>query len=140
MRAQRATKAPLTSATFVSIHDAEEGGINGVQKPFSGGRRSCAIPIEGLLDLLPCERANAQREHLAKLSEQSALNIRPCVAGFGRRIRLHLPALKVGGQVARDRRRARRVEAIPQLAHQLNALVGGECVEAKRPGYHIGTM
>lgn len=125
---------------FGRTRDMNKGVINGVQKSFGGRRRSFTIPLERSLDLLPCQRANAQREHLAKFSEQSAMNIRPRIAGLGRFIRLELPTLKLAREVAGDRCGARRIETIPQLAHQLDPLLGGECVDWKCLGRHIETM
>ena len=111
--------------------DMNECVINGVEKSFGGRRRSYHDTIERSLDLLPCQRAHAQWEHLAKLTEQGAMNIRPRIAGLGRSIRLDFPTLKLPREVAGHRCGARRIETIPQLAHQLDPLLCGECVDWK---------
>ena len=68
------------------------------------------------------------------------MNIRPCIAGVGRSIRLEFTTLKLAREVSGDRCGARRIETIPQLAHQLDPLLGGECVDWKCLGSHIETM
>src|ERR1035437_1181753 len=118
------------------IGDVQECVIDGVQKAFSGRRRTLAIPCKGRLDLFPCWRANAQGEHLAELSEQGAMNVRPRIAGLWRAVRLKFVPVELGREVDRYRCGACRVETIPQMAHQRYPLLGGECVDGKWTGSH----
>ena len=54
---------------FGRTRDMNQCVIKGIKKSLCGRRRSFTIPIERSLDFLPCQRANAQRKHLAKFSQ-----------------------------------------------------------------------
>lgn len=118
--------------------DPHEGVVDGVEKSQCGRRRALTIPLEGRLDLPPCHRANAQRQHLSKLSEQRRLDFGPRVAGFRRRIGLALATVELGREFSGDWCGDGRIQAIPELPNELDSLLRGERIDGKRTSGHDG--
>jgi hypothetical protein len=75
--------------------------------------RSRCVPIKGFIDLVPRERTDTKWTHLAELSQERRVNVRPGLTGLWRRIRVGLATVQFGGERVGHRSRAGRIEAIP---------------------------
>lgn len=114
-----------------SLVDQPERVLHGIEEMLCCRWRVPAIPGEGSIDVGPRDLANAEPSHLPQLPLEIFLDLRPGLPCLRVGIGLGFAPIEFSGQGLRNRRRASGIQAIPQSAHELDALFRRQVVHGK---------
>ena len=95
------------------------------------------IQITSAASYRPRECTDADREHLAELSKERGVNLRPRLTGIGCRIGIGFAAVNLSREFLGHWRGAGRIETVPELPDQFDALFSGQGVEGKHTRSHV---
>jgi hypothetical protein len=112
-----------------TLLNASHGIVHCIKKATGCGRRSYTIPLERSVNLGSRDLANPELRHLAKLLAELIPNLGPCLTGVRRSVRFGLAPIELRRESRGDGCGHRRVEAVPELADEIEALFGSQVVE-----------
>jgi hypothetical protein len=114
-----------------SLVDQRERVLHCIEEMVGCRWRVPTIPSEGSIDVGPRDLANAEPSHLPELPLEILFDLRPRLPGLRIGIGLGFAAIEFRGQGVRNGRRASGIQAVPQSAHELNALFRRQIVHGK---------